>query len=168
MANRTRRFTFAELAEHDVPPDSPEDVLFSQTLIVDEHLRNSKYSQERRAIFRADDDGKTYAVTYEANVDAADYEVGPGPDNHGWHGDTVEATEVMQRALIVAQWVPVTDEPDFGPPKASAIDSLTALWEENGARTSVAREAAAQWIVDHADEIADLYDTYLASGEGAL
>ncbi|MFJ2206010.1 hypothetical protein [Streptomyces microflavus] len=165
----TRQFTIAELAAHDVPPDRPEDVQYSQTVLSDEHVTNLKYSQQRRVIFRADDNGRTYAVTYEANVDAADYEVGPGPDNHGWHGTTVEAVEVEQRPLIIAQWLPVTDEPGTEQPQMGALDSLAAIWfQESGAREDVARQAAAEWIMQHADEIADLYDTYLASAEGEL
>lgn len=164
----TRTFTVAELAEHEVPPDRPEDVQFSQTVLLDEHVANLKYSQQRRAIFRADDDGKTYSVTYEANVDAAGYEIGPGPDNHGWFGDSVEATEVLQRAVIASRWEPVIAVPGPEQPKVSAIDSLTALVEENGATTAAAREAAAAWIVEHADEVADLYDAYLADADGEL
>ncbi|MFD8820806.1 hypothetical protein ACFV1C_00305 [Streptomyces sp. NPDC059605] len=160
----TRHFTPDELADLGVPPDSPEDVEWSDTVLVDEHVSMSKYSQERRCIFR-NTDGRTYAVKYEAQVDAGHYEAGPPPDNHGWYGDTVEAIEVERRPVIVARWEPVTDEPTVDQPRLGAIDSLAAIWEETGARTSVAREAAAEWIVQHADEVAELRDEYLESAE---
>ncbi|MFJ6014519.1 hypothetical protein [Streptomyces sp. NPDC092952] len=160
----TKQFTVDQLADLGVPPDCPEDVEYSETVLVDEHVSMSKYSQVRRCIFR-DDDGRTWAVTYEAQVDAGDYEVGPPPDNHGWHGNTVEAVEVEQRPVIVARWESVYDDPGTEPPLPGAIDSLAAVWEESGARTAVAREAAAAWIIEHADEIADLHDEYLNSLE---
>ncbi|NDK24709.1 hypothetical protein FSY75_09510 [Streptomyces sp. TR1341] len=160
-----RQFTVSELADLGVPPDRPEDVEWSETVLVDEHVGMSKYSQERRCVFR-DDDGRTYAVTYEAQVDAGHYEVGPPPENHGWYGDSVEAVEVEQRPVIVARWEPVPDEPAVDRPRVGAIDSLAAVWEESGARTPVAREAAAEWIVEHADEVGQLYDEYLDSAGG--
>ncbi|WP_055696527.1 hypothetical protein [Streptomyces silaceus] len=107
----TRQFTREQLAALGVPPDSPEDVEYSVTLLADEHVTNLKYSQQRRAIFCADDDGKTYAVAYEAPVDAGDFEVhGQSPDDYGWYGPTVEAVEVEERAVTVTRWMPV-DEP---------------------------------------------------------
>lgn len=107
----TRRFTVGDLARLDVPPIDPDDVAYSDHVLADEHVTTLKYTQQRRAIFRAPDDGKTYAVTYEAELDTGDYEVGGGmPDNNGWYGDTVEAVEVEERAVTVTRWVPV-DEP---------------------------------------------------------
>ena len=156
-----RQFTVSQLASLGVPPDSPEDVTWSETVLADEPLGTLKYSQQRRCIFR--DDDRTYAVTYEAQVDAGDYEVGPPPENHGWFGDTVEAVEVEQRPVIIACWEPVSDEAAVNRARLGTIDSLAAIWEESGARTSVAREAAAEWIVEHADDVARFYDEYLDS-----
>lgn len=105
----TRNFTIAELSALGVPPDDPGDVAYSEHLLADEHVTNLKYTQQRRTIFRADD-GRTFAVTYEAELDAGDYEVGGGmTDNHGWFGETVEAVEVEQRATVVMTWQPVTE-----------------------------------------------------------
>lgn len=106
MTNRT--FTVAELAALGVPPDSPDDVQYNPDLIADEHITTLKYSYLRRCVFRASD-GRTYAVEYEAEVDSGDYEHGPGPDNHGWYGATVEATEVEQQQVVVTRWLPVED-----------------------------------------------------------
>lgn len=104
---RTRTFTPAELEALDIPPTSPDDVEFSATLIADEHLTTLKYTQQRRCIFLAEDDGQTYAVTYEAPLDTGDYEVGDGgPDDHGWYGDVV-AVAVEAREVTVTRWEPI-------------------------------------------------------------
>lgn len=107
-----RTFTVAELAAIGVPPDDPEDVEYSNALLADEHVTTLKYTAKRRCIFRADDDGRTYAVEYEGRLDTGDFELGEYmPDDHGWYGDTVEATEVEQREVTVTRWLPVEDEP---------------------------------------------------------
>lgn len=107
----TRHFTQVQLAALGIPPDHPDDVTYSEHLLADEHVTNQKYTQQRRTIFRADD-GRTYAVKYETELDTGDYEVGGGmPDNHGWWGDSVEAVEVVQRATVVMTWVPVAEDP---------------------------------------------------------
>lgn len=113
MAPITRTFTVAELEEIGVPPDSPEDVEYSETLLADEHVAVLKYSQQRRVVFE-DEDGDTWAVEYEAPLDMGDFEVGggDGTDNHGWHGDTVEATAVVQCEIKVLKWLPIV--PDQG------------------------------------------------------
>ncbi len=104
----TRTFTRQQLAAIGVPPDSPDDVEYSDTLVADEAVTTLKYSQLRRCIFRAR--GRTWAVEYEAVLDAGDYEVGPPPDDHGWHGDTVEAVEVAPVEVTVTQWRPVGEQ----------------------------------------------------------
>ncbi|MFC8723690.1 hypothetical protein [Streptomyces bacillaris] len=165
----TRTFTVAELAALGVPPSDPADIKYDPDLLADEHVATLKYTATRRIVFRADDN-RTYAVEYEAPIDMGDFEVGAGtPDNHGWHGDTVTATEVEERPVIVARWHPVTDEPGTDQPRTGALESLAEIWfTEAGAREDVARESAAAWIIQHADEVAALYDAYLASAEGDL
>ncbi|MGH3587073.1 MAG: hypothetical protein ACRDQ0_12195 [Pseudonocardia sp.] len=106
----TRTFTVAGLTRIGVPPDSPDDVQYSDVVLADEFVTTLKYSVQRRCVFRTDD-GRAYAVTYEAEVDSGDYEHGPGPDNHGWYGDTVEAVEVEERAVTEQRWVPVEQQP---------------------------------------------------------
>lgn len=152
----TRQFTCAELNDLGVPPADPSDVRYSETLLADTHVTTLKYSQQRRVVFRADDDGKTYAVTYEAEVDSGDYEGGPPPENHGWFGGTVEAEEVEQRPVVIQQWVTVSDEPGLHGPRQSLLDELTDMFEEGGVRTSIARQSAAEWMTDHTDEMAAL------------
>lgn len=105
----TRTFTVAELEAVGIPPDSPDDIAYSDVLLADEPITTLKYSRLRRCIFRADD-GRTWAVQYEAEVDSGNYEHGPGPDNHGWYGDTVEAVAVEQRQVTVTRWLPVCGE----------------------------------------------------------
>jgi hypothetical protein len=107
MPNRT--FTQSELATLGVPPDSPDDVEYSDTLIADEFVTTLKYSQQRRVIFRADDD-RTYAVEYEGRLDTGDFEVGgDGPPDYGWYGDAVEGVEVEEQEVTVIRWVPVDE-----------------------------------------------------------
>ncbi|MEV0443501.1 hypothetical protein AB0I84_13175 [Streptomyces spectabilis] len=104
-----RQFTREQLAALGVPPASPDEIQYYADLLADEHVTNLKYTAQRRVIFRADD-GRTYAVTYEAPLDTGDYEVGDGgPDDYGWYGDTVEAVEVEERAVTVTRWMPVDD-----------------------------------------------------------
>lgn len=159
----TKQFTVAQLADLGVPPADPREIEFSEILLADERLSTLKYSENRRCVFR-DDDGTTWAVEYEAQLDAGDYETGPPPDNHGWYGTSVEAVQVEERAVVVRRWEPVTDEPASERRHLGALDSLTEIWEEAGARPSIARTSAAAWLIEHADEVAELYDEYLNSG----
>jgi hypothetical protein len=106
MPKLTRTFTKAELANLGVPPDEPDDIKYSEVLLADEPVTTLKYSQLRRCVFQAAD-GATWAVQYEADVDSGDYEHGPGPDDHGWYGDTVEATGVEEQQVTVTRWVDV-------------------------------------------------------------
>jgi hypothetical protein len=102
----TRAFTVAELLALGVPPAEPDDVEYSDVLLADEHVTTLKYTQLRRTVF--EDDGRTWAVEYEARLDVGDYEVGDyAPDDHGWWGGTVEAVEVEQRPVTVMRWEPV-------------------------------------------------------------
>lgn len=103
----TRTFTRAQLAALGVPPDSPNEVEYSDTLLADEFVTTLKYSAQRRCVFESDD-GKTYSVEYEAPLDTGDFEVGgDGPPGYGWYGDTVEAVEVEEQQVMVTKWVPV-------------------------------------------------------------
>lgn len=105
----TRHFTREYLAAIGIPPAEPDEIQYYDDLLADEFVATLKYTQQRRVIFRADD-GKAYAVEYEAELDMGDYEVGSGmPDNHGWRGPTVEAVEVEERLVTVTRWVPVDD-----------------------------------------------------------
>lgn len=104
----TRDFTIAELAALNVPPDDPTDIEYEEYVLADEQVAVLKYTAQRRCVFRAEDDGKAYAVEYEAPLDVGDFEVGGGmPDQHGWYGDTVNAVEVEEREVTVTRWLPV-------------------------------------------------------------
>lgn len=103
----TRTFTIDELADLGVPPGSADDIEYSDTILADEPVTILKYSQLRRCVFAADD-GTTWAVEYETRIDMGDYEVDEsGPDDHGWHGETVEAIAVEEREVIITKWLPV-------------------------------------------------------------
>lgn len=103
----TRRFTRAELAALNVPPDDPDHIEYDEHVLADEYVTTLKYSAQRRCVFRADD-GNAYAVEYEGRLDTGDFEVaGDGPPGYGWYGDTVEAVEVEEREVTVTKWLPV-------------------------------------------------------------
>jgi hypothetical protein len=111
----TRTFTIAELHALDLPPDEPnKPEYFPDHVLADEFVRTLKYTALRRVIFE-DENGDTWAVEYEADLDMGDYEVGDGaPDNHGWFGD-VTATAVEERQVLVTRWEPVeSNEPEPG------------------------------------------------------
>lgn len=106
----TRHFTRTELTTLGVPPDDPTDIEYDDHLIEDEQVGTLKYTASRRCVFRAPDDGKTYAVEYEARLDVGDYEVNEySPEDHGWYGDTVEGIEVEEQQVMVTRWLPVDD-----------------------------------------------------------
>ncbi|MEC3995227.1 hypothetical protein VSR01_17460 [Actinacidiphila sp. DG2A-62] len=151
-----RQFTRAQLADLGVPPDSPEEIEYSETVLADEPVTTLKYSMQRRCVFRADDD-KTYAVTYEAELDTGDYELGPPPENHGWYGDTVEAEEVEPRYDVVRRWRPIADEPDADAETRTVAEHLVDMYEEGGVPTRLARQYASDWLTDHADELSGLF-----------
>jgi hypothetical protein len=105
-----RHFTREQLEDLGIPPTDPDEVDFEEHLLADEHVTTLKYTALRRCIFRADDDGLTYAVEYEAPTDVGDFEVGDGPDDHGWYGGTVKAVRVEPREVTVIRWEPVSEE----------------------------------------------------------
>ena len=110
----TRHFTLEELAGLNVPPDQPDEIEYYEHVLADEQIGILKYTAQRRCVFEAPDDGKTYAVEYQAKLDTGDYEVGGDiPDNHGWLRDTVEAVEVEERDLAVPKWLPVDVDEEY-------------------------------------------------------
>lgn len=119
----TRTFTRDQLDEIGVPPDSPDDIEYSDTVLADEHVTTLKYTQLRRVVFLAEDDGLTYSVEYQAPIDTGDWEVGEAPDGHGWYGDTVDATEVEERPVVTQQWLPVDT------PASPTLDTVLPAWE---------------------------------------
>lgn len=160
----SRFFSRAELAALGVPPDSPQDVEYSDTVLADEHVQDLRYTQQRRCIVRAPDDDQVYAVEYEAELAAGDYETGAPPDDHGWRSDQVEAVRVQERPTLVRRWEPARGDQHTQQP-TSAVGSLADLYEAAGADSGDAREAAAAWIISHGAEVARLYDDYVF-GEG--
>ncbi len=152
-----RQFTREQLATLGVPPDQPDDVEYSDVLLADEHVTNLKYSQQRRVIFAAPDDGKAYAVTYEAPIDAGDFEVhGDGLDDYGWYGPTVEAVEVEERPVLVQQWRPITDLRADEADESPALHHLAEIYGEAGHRDRDAQRYAAELLAKHARELAAL------------
>ncbi|MFG2404208.1 hypothetical protein ACGFR8_07690 [Streptomyces brevispora] len=149
----TRDFTRTELANLGVPPDSPEDVEWSDTVLADTHVTVLKYSQQRRCVFLTE--GETYAVEYEAPIDLGDLEVDGGPpENHGWYGDTVTATRVIQRPTVVDTWQTYVPAVHDGPDR-TALQQLTEIYEDGGIHTRDARQHAAELLAVHDAEQAD-------------
>ena len=104
----TRHFSHDQLAALGVPPDDPNHIDHDPDILLDEQVAVLKYTAKRRCVFRAHDDGKTYMVEYEAELETGDYEVAGGvPNDHGWYGETVEAVEVEEREVTVTRWLPV-------------------------------------------------------------
>lgn len=138
-----RQFTYAELTVLGVPPEDPSDVEYSDTIIDDSPMLILKYTQHRRCVFTADD-GRTYAVTYEAPINTGDYDLESGmPDNHGWTGGTVDATEVTRRPVMVTLWQPVGDDDPTNDPD-TALDRAIDLYEEAGYDTPDALRVAGE------------------------
>jgi hypothetical protein len=103
----TRIFSRDQLRALGVPPDDPDHIEHDPDILFDEQTTVLKYTALRRCVFRALDDGKTYAVEYETELEVGDYEIAGGvPDNNGWHTDDVEAVEVEECAVTVTQWLP--------------------------------------------------------------
>lgn len=160
----TRTFTPEQLAALGVPPDQPNNVEYSDTLLADEHVTVLKYTQQRRVVFAAPDDGQAYAVTYEAPLDTGDFEVGDGgPAGHGWYGRTVEAVEVEERTVVTQQWLPVGAPADPG--IAVLLPAWEAMYEPGNVSDyligyanseAAARGAAEAWLRSQADEVGRL------------
>ncbi|WP_030569690.1 hypothetical protein [Streptomyces aureocirculatus] len=152
----TRHFTREQLAALSVPPASPKDVEYDPDLLADEHVTVLKYTQQRRVIFRADDD-RTYAVEYEAPLDIWDFEVGDGgPDDHGWLGPTVEAVEVEEQPIVVQQWRLITEPRPEEAHESPALHHLAEIYGEAGHRDRDAQQYAADLLAKHARELAAL------------
>lgn len=153
----TRAFTRTHLTSYlNLPPTGPQDVKYRDDVHLDEHLRTLKYTQRRRCVFTAED-GRTYAVEYDAPLDTGDYEVGDGPvENHGWNR-SVLAVQVELRPVPVEKWMPV---PDDGPDPDQGADPaqyhLAEIYMETGCREADARTGAAELLAQHARELAVL------------
>lgn len=151
------KFVRSELTRLDLPPGSPDDVQYRNDLHLDEHVRTLKYTQLRRFVF-THPNGKTFAVEYEAPVDAGDFEVGAPVENHGW-GRSVTAVQVEKRLVAVEQWMPVREggpDPDNGADPVR--HHLTEVYMEGGCREDVARAGAAELLARHARELAALLE----------
>lgn len=151
----TQIFTRFELAAHGVPPDSPDDVEYSETVLCDEPGPILKYSRQRRVVFRYDGNGKAYSLTYEAPIDTGDHEVHGGhPDDHGWHGPTVEGVEVELRPVVRYEWEPVDERQPATPfQHLTALEQLTAVYEELGHSAYDARQWAAELLHKQAADL---------------
>lgn len=150
-----RNFLRNELTSLGLPLDTPKDVEYRDDVHLDEHVRNVKYTQIRRCVF-THPNGRTFAVEYEAPIDAGDFEVGGPVENHGW-SRSVKAMEVELRPVPVERWMPVPDhgtDPDQGADPAQY--HLAEVYMETGCTETVARTCAAKFLAQHARELAVL------------
>jgi len=165
----SNRFTIAELIALDLPPDSPEDVQDRPDVHLDEYVRTLKYSQVRRFVF-THPSGKTYAVEYEAPVDAGDFEVGAdGIENFGW-GRHVIAVQVERRTVAVQRWMPVHEDTGTDPDAGAepVRKHLTAMYLECGVQDADAPDYAIETVAQAAREFAVLLDEEHPKAAAAL
>lgn len=99
----TRSFTREQLDAWDLPgawaDDSPE-------ILHREQVDSRRWVSVHELVFRAPDDGKTYAVTYEQGLTESQDDTDP------WnYDDEIKGVEVEQRPVTVVQWQPVKDSP---------------------------------------------------------
>lgn len=132
----TRQFTRAELAEIGVPPDSPEEVEYSDVILEDRQVTVLGYVALRECVFLAPDDGLTYSVNYNGPINSGSWEIDDSGVPYGLTADTVEATQVEQVLVVTEVWEPVDSataaEADDEEPR-SALQQLVDLYEEAGA-----------------------------------
>lgn len=71
-----------------------------------EQIDTRRWVSVHRLVFRAPDDGKTYAVTYEQGLTEHQ------DDHDPWgYGDEITAVEYEPREVTVTRWMPVKDTP---------------------------------------------------------
>jgi uncharacterized protein (UPF0179 family) len=91
----TRHFTPEQLDKLDVP----------YTNLHDEQVDTLRWSETRRCVFRAQDDGKAYRVTYQRPLTEHQ-------ECDTWFGEEqVKGFEVEEQPVTVMQWKRVTDHP---------------------------------------------------------
>ncbi|KAF4408637.1 hypothetical protein [Streptomyces lycii] len=97
----TRKFTRDELEAIGVPfeCDSEEEDGYA-TELHREQISKRRWVSEHELIFRAPDDGKAWRVTYVQGL-TEEQEVEP----FDYHGEIIEATEMVQREVTVTRWV---------------------------------------------------------------
>jgi len=88
-----RVFTEAQLQEWDLPPDEPDDTDgLPGHVVSDEQVGDAKYGSQRRLVFVAPDDERTWEIEYELAHEA--YRFDDGPD-YGWIGGQVTGTMIL-------------------------------------------------------------------------
>lgn len=103
----TRTFTPDQLEELDVP----------YTNLHDEQVDSRRWVEVRRCVFRAEDDGNAYRVTYQQPLTEHQ-------ECDTWFDDKeIKAVEVEQRPVVVQQWKPVTA------PASSSLNLVLPAWE---------------------------------------
>jgi len=151
----SRTFTPDQLDEIGVPFETDEDGTAED--LARDTVSTGRWNKTIRLVFRAPDDGLTYAIRYQQGLTEQQ-------DCDLWFGKTeIKAVEVEQRPVVVQQWKPVTA------PASSTLNTLLPAWEamyEPGnvsdyligyANSEAAAKGAAEaWLRSQKDEIGRL------------
>ncbi|MFD7093356.1 hypothetical protein [Streptomyces xanthophaeus] len=101
MTHRTRTFTRDQLEEIGVPHELGGDGCATE--LADDNGGSRRWTEIRRLIFRAPDDGKAYLVLYQTPLTEHQ-------ECDTWFNeDEITATEMEQQPVTVMQWKPVQD-----------------------------------------------------------
>lgn len=136
----SRFFSRDKLEELDVPDIN----------LHDEQHDTRCWSEVRRCIFRAPDDGKSYRVTYQ--VPLTEHQ----KCDLWFDEQQIEAFPVEQRPVLVLQWRPAAEPRSEQADEEPALHHLTKLYSEAGHRDQDAQRYAAELLAKHAREIAAL------------
>lgn len=111
----TRTFTPEQLEEIGVPFELDCDGTAEE--LACDTVNTGRWNKTIRLVFRAPDDGLTYAVRYQRGLTEQQ-------DCDLWFGDDeIKAVEVEQRPEVVQQWKPVTA------PASRSLDAVLPAWE---------------------------------------
>lgn len=101
----TRTFTVAELKELGIPDKWR---MAAGMELHREQVNTRRWVSVHQLVFRAPDDGRAYAVTYENGLTENQSDTPP----FGWGETEVVATEMVAREVTVTRWEPTDGAPE--------------------------------------------------------
>jgi hypothetical protein len=111
----SRHFTPEQLEEIGVPFETDCDGTAEE--LACDTVSTSRWNKTVRLVFRAPDDGLTYAIRYQRGLTEQQ-------ECDLWFGkDEIKAVQVEQRPIVVQQWKPV------GAPASSSLNLVLPAWE---------------------------------------
>lgn len=102
----TRTFTVTELAELGIPDEWTAEEGQQAERLHEEQTDTGRWVSAHWLVFRAPDDGRAWAVTYEQGLTELQDDTEPW----GYGRTEVTATEVEERQVTVTRWLPVCGE----------------------------------------------------------